>query len=151
MKRDITVCNIDHNVWYKIPHNRTIWRASVKSTDTEMDIDTYTHELYIIMILMQYNVFHFTQFSLSIRSVSLLRHSMLQICSSFRKENTCISALSVLIVLLFICLQGGIMSINIHWECNLDFNFDDCKPHYAFHRLDNREARIAKGWNFRWV
>jgi len=50
-----------------------------------------------------------------------------------------------------VLFQGGIVAINIHWDCNLDYSSEYCKPQYTFRRLDNRNAHIAKGWNFRWV
>jgi len=46
---------------------------------------------------------------------------------------------------------GGVMGIIIHWDCNLDFNVKDCVPKYIFRRLDDPEAKIAAGWNFRYA
>ncbi|KAI0212138.1 P2X purinoceptor 4 [Lamellibrachia satsuma] len=48
-------------------------------------------------------------------------------------------------------IQGGIVAINILWNCNLDYAFEYCKPQYTFRRLDDSQARIAKGWNFRYA
>ncbi|XP_033123168.1 P2X purinoceptor 4-like isoform X2 [Anneissia japonica] len=48
-----------------------------------------------------------------------------------------------------IAYQGGVVGIFINWDCNLDKNWDDCRPQYSFRRLDNKEAKIAKGYNFR--
>ena len=47
--------------------------------------------------------------------------------------------------------QGGFVSINIDWDCNLDKGESDCVPDYSFHRLDDPNSAIAKGWNFRYV
>ena len=49
----------------------------------------------------------------------------------------------------FFTFQGGVIAINIHWDCNLDFDISNCRPKYSFSRLDDPEAKIAKGWNFR--
>ena len=42
------------------------------------------------------------------------------------------------------------MAINIDWECNLDYDISECLPTYSFRRLDVKDAKIAKGWNFRY-
>eukprot|EP00095_Tigriopus_kingsejongensis_P001653 snap_masked-scaffold801_size95070-processed-gene-0.12 protein:Tk01653 transcript:snap_masked-scaffold801_size95070-processed-gene-0.12-mRNA-1 annotation:"hypothetical protein DAPPUDRAFT_206200" len=40
-------------------------------------------------------------------------------------------------------LKGGVVSISIQWNCDLDYSFDKyCLPHYEFRVLDT-------GWNFR--
>lgn len=40
-------------------------------------------------------------------------------------------------------LKGGVISISIQWNCDLDYDFDKyCLPHYEFRILDT-------GWNFR--
>ncbi|XP_055338838.1 P2X purinoceptor 4-like [Paramacrobiotus metropolitanus] len=44
---------------------------------------------------------------------------------------------------------GGIISIRIDWDCDLDYDLDQCLPVYSFHRLDNASDLIAPGWNFR--
>ena len=49
----------------------------------------------------------------------------------------------------FCCLQGGVIVINIVWNCNLDRSIDECLPQYSFSRLDLATAQIAKGSNFR--
>ncbi|TNN10427.1 P2X purinoceptor 4 [Schistosoma japonicum] len=41
------------------------------------------------------------------------------------------------------------VSIHIEWNCNLDFDEEDCLPKYVFRRLDDFQSHIAKGWNFR--
>ncbi|XP_038059541.1 P2X purinoceptor 4-like [Patiria miniata] len=45
--------------------------------------------------------------------------------------------------------SGGVIAISINWDCNLDYNWDDCTPVYTFARLDNKNAKLAKGYNFR--
>lgn len=48
--------------------------------------------------------------------------------------------------------QGGVFVITISWFCDLDFDFlEFCKPKYSFQRMDNPEAVISPGWNFRYV
>ena len=43
-----------------------------------------------------------------------------------------------------IAIKGGVISIQITWNCDLDWNFDEyCLPKYNFRVLDNT------GWNFR--
>jgi P2X purinoceptor 4 len=49
-----------------------------------------------------------------------------------------------------IAVYGGVIVINIDWNCNLDLNVENCLPEYSFSRLDNADARIAKGANFRY-
>lgn len=51
-----------------------------------------------------------------------------------------------------IAVQGGVIAIVIHWDCNLDFDPETyCTPSYSFRRLDDPYALIAKGWNFRYA
>ncbi|KAA0185484.1 P2X purinoceptor 4 [Fasciolopsis buskii] len=45
--------------------------------------------------------------------------------------------------------NGGMVSIHIEWNCNLDFDVEKCLPKYVFRRLDDFESPVAKGWNFR--
>jgi len=60
--------------------------------------------------------------------------------------------LSIWSVCLSVCLsQGGVIVINIEWYCNLDYSLDYCLPKYSFSRLDQVDAKIAKGSNFRSV
>ncbi|CAH8509362.1 unnamed protein product [Schistosoma intercalatum] len=44
---------------------------------------------------------------------------------------------------------GGMVSIHIEWNCNLDFDEEKCLPKYVFRRLDDFESNVANGWNFR--
>ena len=48
-------------------------------------------------------------------------------------------------------IQGGVIGIHIHWECNLDYDVSYCVPVYSFSRIDSKNAKIAKGLNFRFV
>ena len=45
---------------------------------------------------------------------------------------------------------GGVIGIEINWDCNLDFDLKYCVPKYLFRRLDDPNTKIAKGWNFRY-
>ena len=47
--------------------------------------------------------------------------------------------------------QGGIMGIEIYWDCNLDRWFHHCRPKYSFRRLDDKTAKESSypGYNFR--
>ena len=43
-----------------------------------------------------------------------------------------------------IAIKGGVISVQITWNCDLDWNFEDwCLPTYSFRVLDDT------GWNFR--
>ena len=45
---------------------------------------------------------------------------------------------------------GGVINIDITWDCNLDFDFlAYCRPVYSFSRLDSPQAKISPGSNFR--
>ena len=49
-----------------------------------------------------------------------------------------------------ISVKGGVVSIGIKWDCNLDYSLDDCKPEYKFKRLDyTKTNNISQGYNFR--
>ncbi|XP_053557710.1 P2X purinoceptor 4 [Bombina bombina] len=50
-------------------------------------------------------------------------------------------------------VQGGVMGIQINWNCDLDRKKSDCVPKYSFRRLDNREVEhnVAPGYNFRFA
>ncbi|XP_044534881.1 P2X purinoceptor 5-like [Gracilinanus agilis] len=47
-------------------------------------------------------------------------------------------------------LEGGVIGIQMEWDCNLDFSPPVCKLHYSFHRLDNAKT-VAGGYNFRFA
>lgn len=47
--------------------------------------------------------------------------------------------------------KGGVIQIEINWECNLDLDFGKCMPKYTFERFDLkfRDLTGASGFNFR--
>ncbi|XP_078010416.1 P2X purinoceptor 7-like isoform X2 [Phascolarctos cinereus] len=49
--------------------------------------------------------------------------------------------------------EGGIMGIEIYWDCNLDRWFHSCRPKYSFRRLDDRTTieSLYPGNNFRFA
>ncbi|NXS53178.1 P2RX7 protein, partial [Brachypteracias leptosomus] len=46
-------------------------------------------------------------------------------------------------------VKGGIIAIEINWNCNLDSWFYDCSPKYSFRRLDHR--KVNPGFHFRYA
>ncbi|NWV40647.1 P2RX5 protein, partial [Grantiella picta] len=50
-------------------------------------------------------------------------------------------------------LEGGVIGIQIEWNCDLDKAPSECNPHYSFSRLDNKsaESSISSGYNFRFA
>ncbi|XP_043924584.1 P2X purinoceptor 7 [Protopterus annectens] len=50
-------------------------------------------------------------------------------------------------------IEGGVMAIQINWDCNLDKWNHKCEPKYSFHRLDNRNVNetLSPGYNFRFA
>ncbi|KAF6278273.1 purinergic receptor P2X 7 [Rhinolophus ferrumequinum] len=55
-------------------------------------------------------------------------------------------------------IQGGIMGIEIYWDCNLDSWSHHCRPKYSFRRLDDRTTNDSSymsprspGYNFRYA
>uniref|UniRef100_A0A8C5SH30 P2X purinoceptor n=1 Tax=Laticauda laticaudata TaxID=8630 RepID=A0A8C5SH30_LATLA len=52
-----------------------------------------------------------------------------------------------------VAVQGGIIGIEINWDCNLDKWGHHCKPNYGFRRLDDKRANEAlyPGYNFRFA
>ncbi|XP_060607167.1 P2X purinoceptor 4-like isoform X2 [Ruditapes philippinarum] len=50
-----------------------------------------------------------------------------------------------------IALKGGVVQIIINWDCNLDYNVEDCIPEYSFRRLDSDQDILSKGYNFRYA
>ncbi|XP_057357016.1 P2X purinoceptor 5 isoform X6 [Manis pentadactyla] len=52
-----------------------------------------------------------------------------------------------------LALQGGVIGIQIEWDCDLDKAPSECNPHYYFSRLDNKfsENSISSGYNFRFA
>ncbi|XP_030899431.2 P2X purinoceptor 5 isoform X1 [Melopsittacus undulatus] len=49
--------------------------------------------------------------------------------------------------------EGGVIGIQIEWNCDLDKAPSECNPHYSFSRLDNKfaEKPISSGYNFRFA
>uniref|UniRef100_A0A8B9FBJ4 P2X purinoceptor n=1 Tax=Amazona collaria TaxID=241587 RepID=A0A8B9FBJ4_9PSIT len=49
--------------------------------------------------------------------------------------------------------EGGVIGIQIEWNCDLDKAASECNPHYSFSRLDNKfaEKPISSGYNFRFA
>lgn len=47
--------------------------------------------------------------------------------------------------------QGGVLGIQIKWDCNLDLLMHRCLPRYSFRRLDEKESNrtLYPGLNFR--
>ncbi|KAJ6656727.1 hypothetical protein lerEdw1_003615 [Lerista edwardsae] len=52
-----------------------------------------------------------------------------------------------------VAIQGGIMAIEINWDCNLDKWLHRCGPKYGFRRLDDKKTNEAlyPGYNFRFA
>ncbi|XP_021271200.1 P2X purinoceptor 5 isoform X3 [Numida meleagris] len=50
-------------------------------------------------------------------------------------------------------LEGGVIGIQIEWNCDLDKAPSECNPHYSFSRLDNKfaESSVSSGYNFRFA
>ncbi|NWH62185.1 P2RX7 protein, partial [Geococcyx californianus] len=48
-----------------------------------------------------------------------------------------------------VAVKGGIIAIEINWDCNLDSWFYDCSPEYGFRRLDDK--KITPGFHFRYA
>ncbi|XP_012581627.1 PREDICTED: P2X purinoceptor 5 isoform X4 [Condylura cristata] len=51
-----------------------------------------------------------------------------------------------------LALQGGVIGIQIEWDCDLDKAPSECNPRYSFNRLDTfSENSISSGYNFRFA
>ncbi|NWH72886.1 P2RX7 protein, partial [Piaya cayana] len=48
-----------------------------------------------------------------------------------------------------VAVKGGIIAIEINWDCNLDSWFYDCNPKYSFRRLDDKNT--MPGFHFRYA
>jgi hypothetical protein len=48
-------------------------------------------------------------------------------------------------------IQGAVFRIEANWECDFDWggSIKDCFPQYKFSRIDESDAKISPGWNFR--
>uniref|UniRef100_A0A8D2L9Q8 P2X purinoceptor n=1 Tax=Varanus komodoensis TaxID=61221 RepID=A0A8D2L9Q8_VARKO len=49
--------------------------------------------------------------------------------------------------------EGGVIGIQISWNCDLDKAASQCNPQYSFSRLDSRltEKSVSSGYNFRFA
>jgi hypothetical protein len=54
---------------------------------------------------------------------------------------------------MFYYSQGGVVKIEITWDCNLDYDIGYCKPEYSFGRFDLsfKSSSVAAGYNFRYA
>ncbi|XP_077510516.1 P2X purinoceptor 4-like isoform X2 [Amblyomma americanum] len=48
-------------------------------------------------------------------------------------------------------LEGGVIQITISWDCDLDYDIRHCLPDYSFTRLDDPDATVVRGFNFRYA
>ncbi|XP_044296546.1 P2X purinoceptor 4 isoform X2 [Varanus komodoensis] len=50
-------------------------------------------------------------------------------------------------------VEGGVMGLQINWNCNLDRAASHCVPKYSFRRIDNKDSAhtVAPGYNFRFA
>ncbi|XP_075034404.1 P2X purinoceptor 4-like isoform X2 [Mixophyes fleayi] len=48
--------------------------------------------------------------------------------------------------------KGGVIGVQINWNCDLDWNYSHCVPKYSFRRLDNQDDHnVSRGYNFRFA
>lgn len=52
-----------------------------------------------------------------------------------------------------VALTGAVFVIKIEWLCDFDWgrSISNCKPKYSFQRMDNPNAKVAPGFNYRYV
>ncbi|KAF7665986.1 hypothetical protein LDENG_00124000 [Lucifuga dentata] len=52
-----------------------------------------------------------------------------------------------------VAVEGGVIGIQIKWDCNLDWLMKRCLPKYSFRRLDEKESNktLYPGLNFRYA
>ncbi|KAJ6656724.1 hypothetical protein lerEdw1_003611 [Lerista edwardsae] len=50
-------------------------------------------------------------------------------------------------------VEGGVMGLQINWDCDLDKAASRCVPKYTFRRIDNKDSArtVAPGYNFRFA
>uniref|UniRef100_A0ACB8FZR6 P2X purinoceptor 4 n=1 Tax=Sphaerodactylus townsendi TaxID=933632 RepID=A0ACB8FZR6_9SAUR len=50
-------------------------------------------------------------------------------------------------------VQGGVMGLQINWDCDLDKPYSRCVPKYSFRRIDNKDSShtVSPGYNFRFA
>ncbi|XP_064392414.1 P2X purinoceptor 4-like isoform X2 [Halichondria panicea] len=46
---------------------------------------------------------------------------------------------------------GGVVGLEITWNCNLDMGLQNCHPKYSAKRLDDPDVKISPGFNFRFT
>ncbi|KAK0156487.1 P2X purinoceptor 7 [Merluccius polli] len=58
-----------------------------------------------------------------------------------------------LVVKVDLVVEGGVIGIQINWDCNLDRLMERCLPKYSFRRLDEKESNrtLYPGLNFRFA
>lgn len=48
--------------------------------------------------------------------------------------------------------EGAVIAVRIGWNCDLDYNVDECKPTFDFDRLDKGEdSKLARGYNYHYT
>ncbi|KAL8180134.1 UNVERIFIED_CONTAM: P2X purinoceptor 4 [Gekko kuhli] len=50
-------------------------------------------------------------------------------------------------------VEGGVMGLQINWDCDLDKPASRCVPKYSFRRIDNKDTShtVSPGYNFRFA
>jgi P2X purinoceptor 4 len=48
-------------------------------------------------------------------------------------------------------ILGGVVGIEIRWDCDLDWKLKHCNPKYTFRRLDDPNVGVSPGFNFRFA
>uniref|UniRef100_A0A803TCI5 P2X purinoceptor n=1 Tax=Anolis carolinensis TaxID=28377 RepID=A0A803TCI5_ANOCA len=50
-------------------------------------------------------------------------------------------------------VEGGVMGLQINWDCDLDKPASRCVPKYTFRRIDNKDSAhtVSPGYNFRFA
>uniref|UniRef100_A0A672J039 P2X purinoceptor n=1 Tax=Salarias fasciatus TaxID=181472 RepID=A0A672J039_SALFA len=50
-------------------------------------------------------------------------------------------------------VEGGVLAVQIKWDCNLDYVLQHCRPWYSFRRLDEKQSNktLYPGLNFRFA
>ncbi|XP_063171352.1 P2X purinoceptor 4 [Candoia aspera] len=50
-------------------------------------------------------------------------------------------------------VEGGVMGLQIRWDCDLDKPASRCVPKYSFRRIDNKDSAhtVSPGYNFRFA
>jgi len=48
-------------------------------------------------------------------------------------------------------VKGGAIALFIYWDCDFDFNSNECSPTFTFNRMDNPNSELSSGYNFRFA